>query len=485
MFNPDLRVLSPSGFLKRIGATGELPPVSDTEAKEPAPTREEPSPRSSRTRDGFSGSRNWQAAIDRMGGSQAKPGANAPEAARTQAAPRATPEAPARFQPETGKPEASTFSQATDARIKTSIVAQYIHGDGRSDIRLPEDLARKLAGDPGVRRALELLVSRGIADKSDSRGVTVLDHLRAILALPATTGRPSPMEVVRGLVDGLLSPDGIQQGKGTFSCTAATIQGIMASTSPGEYVRVVRGLMFEGQVRTQGGDLLEADLRGLAVNEGRNAVEDVFQESVMSFGKALGTADGSTSYGNGSFGSGSSGGSRPAAPTAPPAKAGQPVTPPPAKPVRRWGNDKGGGADGLTSAQFSGIVQSLTGQKSAALEPSEGFKLKSMTAIFRELLQTGPVAVGIAGVDDAGQATMHAVRVTSHGNGTVTFEDSGTGASRTVSEADFHARLRMVMVPFEDYDRLAQLDLGTTLRTMPSGGGGGGAGSFGGRMLLK
>jgi hypothetical protein len=485
MFNPDLRVLSPSGLLKRIGATGELPPVTDAEAKEPAPTREEPSPRGARTLDGFSGSRNWQAAIERLAGSPVNAGADTPEAPLTQPAPRATPQAPARFQPETGEPKVSTFSQATDARIKTSNVAQYVHGDGKSDIRLPEDLARQLAGDPGGRRALELLVSRGIADKAETKGVTVLDHLQAIMGLPATTGHPSPMEVVRGLIDGLLSPDGIQQGKGTFSCKAATIQGITASTSPGEYVRVVRGLMFEGQVRTQGGDLLEADLRGLTVDEGRNAVEDVFQESVTSFGKVLGTTAGSTSYGNGSYGSGSSGGARPAAPTAPPAKAGQPVTPPPAKPVRRWGNDKGGGADGLTSAQFSGIVQSLTGQKSAALEPSEGFKLKSKMAIFRELLQTGPVAVGIAGVDDTGQATMRAVRVTSHGNGTVTFEDSGTGASGTISEADFHARLRVVMVPFEDDDRLAQLDLGTTLRTMPSGGGGGGAGGFGGRMLLK
>ncbi|MBM3259873.1 MAG: hypothetical protein FJY99_09025 [Candidatus Sericytochromatia bacterium] len=45
-------------------------------------------------------------------------------------------------------------------------------------------------------------------------------------------------------------------------------------------------------------------------------------------------------------------------------------------------------------------MQSLTGQRSTALEPSEGFKLKSMTAIFNELLQSGPVAVGIVGVGD-------------------------------------------------------------------------------------
>lgn len=51
-----------------------------------------------------------------------------------------------------------------------------------------------------------------------------------------------------------------------------------------------------------------------------------------------------------------------------------------------------------------------------------------------------------------------------------------TGESRTVPEVEFHAKPRMTVGPFEDYDRLAQLGLGGTLRTIPGGSGAGGGG---------
>ncbi|MBM3259874.1 MAG: hypothetical protein FJY99_09030 [Candidatus Sericytochromatia bacterium] len=234
MFKPDLRVLSPPGFLKRIGATGELPPPTEAAGREPAANLEDVGPRPARTRtlDGFSGSREWQAAVERLTGGQAQQGAEESGLARPAAAPPGSAtRAPSRFKPETGDDDGPE------------------HLGGKAVGQLPDDLARKVGGDPETRRGLEALVARGLADRPDSQGVTVLDHLRAILAMPAKKDPPNPVAVVRSLVDGLLSPHGIQQGKGTFSCTAATIQGLTASSAPGEYVRVLRGLMFDGQVR--------------------------------------------------------------------------------------------------------------------------------------------------------------------------------------------------------------------------------------------
>lgn len=494
MFKPEMGVRSPSGLLRRKGLTGELPAIDGGESPQEAraakaPNRPSPGP-SATTQDGFAGSRDWQAAIDRMASGLTRGPVDAPVGEPTPA-PRPLPQA---AEPNPAEPPPA-FRRGTAQQIQ----ATFIYGGGGHPMAdVPEDLAKRLGGDGQALRALELLLFRGIAERMDSRGNRVIDHLRAILDMPVVAGRPSPLQVARELMDGLLSPHSIQQGQGTFSCTAATIQGILASTNPGEYMRVVRGLVFEGEVQTQGGDVLKADLRGLKVDEGRNVTEDIFQESVMAFGKAMGDGGGTRTYGNGSYGSGStprtpaqspaSGAAQPKAPPQAPAsgsKAGA-VTPPP---QRRWGSEQGGGHDGLTSAQFTGIVQSLTGQKSAAMEPSDGFTRQAMLAILGELLHNGPVAVGIAGTDKEGMPTMHAVRVTASANGVITFEDSGTGESKTTPVDDFHSRLKMIMVPFEEYDRLTSLGLSTGLRTMPSGGGGGGGGGLvgpsAGRMALK
>lgn len=131
MFKPDLRVLSPSGFLMRIGATGELPPPAEAGGKEPAADLEGvgPRPAGTRTLDGFSGSREWQAAVERLAGGQAQQGAEESGLARPAAvAPRSATRAPARFKPETGDDDVPEYR------------------GGKADGQLPDDLARKVGG---------------------------------------------------------------------------------------------------------------------------------------------------------------------------------------------------------------------------------------------------------------------------------------------------------------------------------------------------
>lgn len=357
----------------------------------------------------------------------------------------------------------STFRAETLAQLDAMNRGWNVHST-----QAPADLLRAVQSDSTLTDALDLLAARGVLNQKDSKGTSVADHLRDILKRPEKPGLPSPTQVVRELIDGWVSPQSIHQGNGTFSCTAATIQGIMASTSPGEYARVVKGLVFDGQVQTAGGDKLEANLSGLAQDEGRNGVEDIFQETVMSFGRGLPEVGSDKTWGNGSFGSVTPA-SRPKT-SSPPAVGSSNGSP--KKPRGRLGSLVAGN-DGLTSHQFSETVRSLTGQRSVTLEPAEGFTKASMQGVLSELLKKGPVPVGVSGVDSQGNPTLHAVRVTSLTPGTITFQDSGKGKSETVPADEFQRSLRLVVVPFDKFADLENGGLGSAMKLPPSGGGGG------------
>jgi hypothetical protein len=121
-----------------------------------------------------------------------------------------------------------------------------------------------------------------------------LNQLLKLAGTPNTVagvpGAAMAAEVLRDLVH----PESIHQSRGTFTCTAATAQGIPAARDPGEYARLVADLAVDEKAVTKAGDTLSADLRGFAVDEGRSGTSDVLQEAFMNFGRA-GAAEGAPS----------------------------------------------------------------------------------------------------------------------------------------------------------------------------------------------
>lgn len=291
------------------------------------------------------------------------------------------------------------------------------------------ELVEKLQGNIEALMAVEILQQKGILGRPDGVGTSVDQHLVDLLSRPDKEGFPTNGQLAAELVTGLAMPHGIGQGAKTFTCTAATVQSILAGTNPGEYLRVVKGLIFDGQVKTQGGDLLKANLSGLAADEGRNTVEDIFQESVMELGRSIVDNDGEL-LGRGVM-----------------------------RAVKRLGNDVAVGDDGLTPEQFSAITRSLTGKSVTALEPSEGFTDEKMTAVLGELLKAGKVPVGVQGIDEEGQATLHAVLIEKLDNTEVVFSDPGTGEKTSLGKEEFRTKLKMMFVPTDRYNELSNTGL--------------------------
>ncbi|MEB3203590.1 MAG: hypothetical protein VKP57_02715 [Candidatus Sericytochromatia bacterium] len=291
------------------------------------------------------------------------------------------------------------------------------------------DLMAAFAGDPATQAALAKLEASGTLDTRDSEGNSIQEQLLDLLQRPQLPGLPPNKQLVSELIDSMAHPHTIGQGEGTFTCTAATVQITLAGNNPAEYMRIMHGLLVDGTVKTIGGDTLEASLEGLAEQEGRSAIEDIFQDSVMALGNRM-VAEGDERIGNGTFGKG----------------------------PRRYGNDDGQGEGGLTAGQFEAIARSLTGQNLVAFEPTAEMSPARMQDLFSNLLKVGKgaVQVGMKAVDEAGNPTSHAVVVTGYRNGLVTIVDPGTGSPEVMTADEFKKRLELVFVDVGHVDRLAR-----------------------------
>jgi len=366
-----------------------------------------------RTLDGFSGSREWQAAVERLAGGQAQQGAEKSGLARpAAAAPRSATRVPARFKPETEDDDVPEYRGAM--RLANQAV---------------KDLTAAFTDDPATLAALRQLEASGTLETRDSKGNSIQEQLLDLLQRPQLPGMPANKQLVSELIDSMAHPHAIGQGEGTFTCTAATVQITLAGNNPAEYVRIMHGLLVDGSVKTIGGDTLVASLDGLADQEGRSAIRGHFQESVMNLGNRM-VAKGDERIGNGAFG----------------------------REPRRFGNDEAVGEGGLTAGQFEAISRSLTGQNLVGFEPVQDFPLDRMQDLFADLLKVGKgaVQVGIKAVDQEGNPTSHAVVVTGYKNGTVTIVDPGTGSREVMSEQEFKNRLELVFVDIGDIGKIAR-----------------------------
>ncbi|MEB3204394.1 MAG: hypothetical protein VKP57_06810 [Candidatus Sericytochromatia bacterium] len=328
-------------------------------------------------------------------------------------------------------------------------------------------LGRALEGLEGGIQALDEATTLGLLKPTSSDARNLLNQLLKLAGTPKTVAGVPGAVLAADVLRDLAHPESIHQGRGTFTCTAATAQGILAARDPGEYARLVADLAVDGKAVTKAGDTLSADLRGFAVDEGRSGTSDLLQEAFMNFGRA-GAAEGAPStiagfakaavnaFTGGVFGSNSR--------TAPPrssqsAPATQIPSPKP-PPTRRLGAETAGTeADGLTPAQFSHLMTSLTGEASVPLEVDATTNRQALLRLILESLdRDGPIPVGVVGTDRAtGQPTFHAIQITAFDGQTVFFQDpgeAGTVGKGSMPLANFLASLKMINVPYETLDRV-------------------------------
>ncbi|MEB3238548.1 MAG: hypothetical protein VKO64_13125 [Candidatus Sericytochromatia bacterium] len=340
-------------------------------------------------------------------------------------------------------------------------------------------LGLALSGLPGGTEALEAATAVGLLKPDDPDARSLLKSLLRLAGTPATVANVPGNSLAVDVLRDIAHPESIHQGKGTFTCTAATAQGILAARDPAEYARLVTDLAVDGKATTKGGDTIIADLRGFGTDEGRSGTSDLLQEAFMAFGRAgaaessqggvFGFANGAlNAFTGGVFGSGS----RATAPKA--AQSGQPLPPPPPKkpPGRMGSTEAGAEKDGLTPAQFSRLMTSLTGEASVPLEIDATTDRNALLRLIQESLdRDGPIPVGVSAEDPVThQPTFHAIQLTSFDGQSIFYQDPGTGSKGSMPLGKFFDSLRMLNVPYDTLERVSKdggLGLGSVANVAP------------------
>jgi hypothetical protein len=168
------------------------------------------------------------------------------------------------------------------------------HFDRREQRTLPPAIHKDTTVDRAAQReqvmqALEQLETRGVLERRDSSGRTLVDSLITIAEADFWDPfalEPGRTRIFSELVFNIVEPKRINQGlKGT--CAAACIESYTAEREPAEYARIIAGLVTrDGRAQLSSGAILVCDEDVLAPNvfeHGRNSVSRVFQAACMEF----------------------------------------------------------------------------------------------------------------------------------------------------------------------------------------------------------
>jgi LysM repeat protein len=142
---------------------------------------------------------------------------------------------------------------------KTAEVASLLDGPGFK--AAPPATQQKLVTLYGVNHeaGITLAGDKRLVAAKDQRGGSLIDHVNAVATGPLQPGLDRK-EAVGDLVRELHDPSGSIWQKGKNTCTATSMQYMMAKTNPGEYARLYSGLASsKGSVSTVGGDVLKRD----------------------------------------------------------------------------------------------------------------------------------------------------------------------------------------------------------------------------------
>ncbi|MEB3299945.1 MAG: hypothetical protein VKO21_10740 [Candidatus Sericytochromatia bacterium] len=270
----------------------------------------------------------------------------------------------------------------------------------------PVSLNRLLTIFQNRPQVLELLVSlekQGVLSANDMAGVSVAQNLALLVATPASRsskitgplGKTAGLDFASHVIEHLAKPDDIFQGEATKTCTVTVAQAVFAARHPADYARMVRELVQDGQSKTRKGDVVTTDGRGFKTNEGRDPVEDLLQESLMTFAQNRFPAEGEQ-------------------------RAGRVYS----STAKRGGTEQASLSDSqrnlaLTDHQYGQVLKSLTSENylPVSFKPvgplpdrtSEARHLLRQLDVMREAAERGPVPLGVAGhsltsLDDLGHA---------------------------------------------------------------------------------
>lgn len=168
------------------------------------------------------------------------------------------------------------------------------HFDRRELRTLPPLDHRDTSADRAALRerilhALDQLESRGVLERRDSVGRTLVDSLITVAEgdfWDPFALEPGRTRIFCELVFNLAEPKRINQGlKGT--CAAACLESYTAERDPAEYARIIAGLVTrDGMTTLKSGATIVCDEDVLAPNageSGRNPVSRIFQAACMEF----------------------------------------------------------------------------------------------------------------------------------------------------------------------------------------------------------
>ena len=227
------------------------------------------------------------------------------------------------------------------------------------------------------------------------------------------------------LVNQLANPGLIDQGQGTVTCGATSVQRMLAESNPGEYARLAVGLLVDGEVRTKDGHSMKADPSGLKeTSDLRSAVSELMQDSFMSLARSL-APDGSV---------GALSPDQMGAGTYPPRTGG------------KFGSGEGKNG-GLTANQVVGLYDAVFRQSSVPVGVSGMSDMQRISAL-QDATRNGPVMVGVDVVrPDTGQHGGHVIVVQNVDlkKGVATIYDPGSGETSEVSLRQLVGDLRFVM----------------------------------------
>ncbi|MBM3268321.1 MAG: hypothetical protein FJZ01_11790 [Candidatus Sericytochromatia bacterium] len=294
------------------------------------------------------------------------------------------------------------------------------------------------------------LLNSGALKQKDATGKTIIDHLAARADQPL---HPQIAEGLNGsqqngaihdLIHSVAHPESINQGEGTYTCTTAVVQTLLAVSYPADYVGMTAGLLYDGVGRTPTGEAIKLDTTELYENEigrrtGRGITDAVFQGSLLTYAQQSFPADG---------GKGVTGGRFSASYTFGGGRFSRSVT---------FGGEQQGG---LTSTQVGGLLDKVLGIKTQDIEVTAGnrdqaFSMfttslsvardsdnKGMGARERRALQNG-IPVGVETQD----GRFHEILVTDARDGKVFYMDPVDGKTHDMDEGEFKERLRAIKVP--------------------------------------
>ena len=178
---------------------------------------------------------------------------------------------------EVAEQAAYVFQTPEFAQMSATERAQIVTLMSSKDVKVARGVAEMFEQSGGA-----MLTAKG------KDGSTVLDSLNRLAASPNSEG------VLGEVVYDLVNPGRIRQGRAP-TCTVTTMQYELAHEEPGEYARLMAGLVCDGKVTMRGGGELVSDTKwdvyaSDAAKDGRSTSEAIFQAAAMEF------ANGSDTY---------------------------------------------------------------------------------------------------------------------------------------------------------------------------------------------